>query len=296
MSATHGLFAPPGSDPVFDVNIRRRVGGAKRKSCNCRNSRCLKLYCECFAGGQYCFACNCQGCFNNPENDEKRLKAIEQTLERNPSAFRPKIAHAHGEAKADAAEGGESASKHNKGCHCKKSGCLKKYCECFQAGILCTPQCKCSGCKNVEGNEQRAALVQANKVPTPVQLAKKARLAGTPAAAAARVAKRKRENLGESPMVRSRDVIARVVTDALAADMCAKMLAEAPTPTPLERARMERDPLFVAAPPAKELAEKHERHVLETLHGVLEDVLARAAIAALPSIPPPRLSAAERYK
>eukprot|EP00966_Prymnesium_polylepis_P296506 6850012-Prymnesium_polylepis.1 len=28
----------------------------KRKQCNCRNSRCLKLYCECFASGQYCFA------------------------------------------------------------------------------------------------------------------------------------------------------------------------------------------------------------------------------------------------
>ena len=38
-----------------------------RKSCNCRNSRCLKLYCECFASGQYCFACNCQACHNNHE-------------------------------------------------------------------------------------------------------------------------------------------------------------------------------------------------------------------------------------
>ena len=49
-----------------------------RKSCNCRNSRCLKLYCECFASGQYCFACNCQACHNNPENDEMRKRAIEQ--------------------------------------------------------------------------------------------------------------------------------------------------------------------------------------------------------------------------
>ena len=49
-----------------------------RKSCNCRNSRCLKLYCECFASGQYCFGCNCQACHNNPENDEMRKRAIEQ--------------------------------------------------------------------------------------------------------------------------------------------------------------------------------------------------------------------------
>ena len=52
--------------------------GKLRKSCNCKNSRCLKLYCECFASGQYCFGCNCQACHNNPENDEMRKRAIEQ--------------------------------------------------------------------------------------------------------------------------------------------------------------------------------------------------------------------------
>jgi hypothetical protein len=42
----------------------------------------------------------------------------------------------------------EETPRHKKGCHCKKSACLKKYCECFQAGVQCTDTCRCEGCKN----------------------------------------------------------------------------------------------------------------------------------------------------
>lgn len=35
----------------------------KSKSCNCKNSKCLKLYCECFRNKGYCGnSCNCIGC------------------------------------------------------------------------------------------------------------------------------------------------------------------------------------------------------------------------------------------
>ena len=40
------------------------------------------------------------------------------------------------------------AKRKKTGCTCKKTNCLKRYCECFNSGKTCTPECACYGCHN----------------------------------------------------------------------------------------------------------------------------------------------------
>ncbi|KAI7743299.1 hypothetical protein M8C21_030713, partial [Ambrosia artemisiifolia] len=67
------------------------INGGK-KPCRCKKSKCLKLYCECFAAGWYCDeTCSCQECFNSPDFEdtvEETRKLIES---KNPVAFSSKI-------------------------------------------------------------------------------------------------------------------------------------------------------------------------------------------------------------
>ncbi|XP_075422823.1 tesmin-like isoform X2 [Ascaphus truei] len=121
-----------------------------KKPCNCTKSQCLKLYCDCFANGDFCSNCNCNNCYNNMHHKIERFKAIKACLDRNPEAFQPKI----GKGKT-----GDIKPRHNKGCNCKRSGCLKNYCECYEAKIMCSSTCKCIGCKNYEESPDRKTLM-----------------------------------------------------------------------------------------------------------------------------------------
>lgn len=104
--------------------------GEQKQECSCKKSRCLKLYCECFSKGDYCINCKCVNCLNVPEAEEIRKHTIQTLLEKNPRVF--------------------TMDSTYKVCKCKKNGCLKNYCECYQRGKACSYLCKCKGCHNID--------------------------------------------------------------------------------------------------------------------------------------------------
>ncbi|XP_038990834.1 protein tesmin/TSO1-like CXC 2 isoform X2 [Hibiscus syriacus] len=124
------------------------------KRCNCKRSKCLKLYCDCFAAGLYCIEpCACQDCFNKPIHENVVLETRRQIESRNPLAFTPKVIRSTDGVldSLDEINKTPASARHKRGCNCKRSSCLKKYCECFQAGVGCSLGCRCEGCKNSFG-------------------------------------------------------------------------------------------------------------------------------------------------
>ncbi|XP_020889008.1 protein tesmin/TSO1-like CXC 8 isoform X1 [Arabidopsis lyrata subsp. lyrata] len=119
-----------------------------RKRCRCKQSKCLKLYCDCFASGVLCTDCDCVDCHNNSDNYDARDAAVVNVLGRNPNAFNEKLFSSINDKQCKAAPDTRPGLL-SRGCKCKRTKCLKKYCECFQANVLCSDNCKCINCKNV---------------------------------------------------------------------------------------------------------------------------------------------------
>ena len=127
-----------------DDTINQNTINKKLMGCNCKNSTCLKRFCECFSRMKYCNNnCQCKNCFNNSNYEKERTEAIKVYLVKSPMSFK-KI----------------NMDLNNIICNCKKSNCLKNYCECFQFGLKCTYNCGCVDCKNRNLLEKKLFFVE----------------------------------------------------------------------------------------------------------------------------------------
>lgn len=100
-------------------NNKKILDLKNKPCCSCNKTKCIKKYCECFANNKFCNNCICPNCLNRDiymtnfyKNDKISNKEI---------IF----------------------------CTCSKSGCNKKYCECYKANLKCNIKCRCVNCLNI---------------------------------------------------------------------------------------------------------------------------------------------------
>jgi len=105
---------------IYQENQNKNMLEIKSKPCcSCNKTKCIKKYCECFANNRFCTNCLCLDC-------------------RNKDIFLGTLNNF------------ESKNKEIVVCTCSKSGCNKKYCECYKEGLKCNIKCRCINCLNME--------------------------------------------------------------------------------------------------------------------------------------------------
>ena len=105
--------------------------------CNCIKTKCMKKYCECFANNKFCKNCVCIDCKNKNEEILTDNKENKENKENNSL----------------------SINKDSKAifCTCSKSGCNKKYCDCYKENKRCNIKSRCINCLNAEECNEKSS-------------------------------------------------------------------------------------------------------------------------------------------